>query len=330
MIDSDVYKRLLDDSSEALAVAPPDSGAIIGDPDVASQLIQDLAAHGLSDRVYGFFGTESSLPQLGCSVVGIPLARLNQLRPTVLVVAADADKEDHLLSVCQYIIGTPKVVIAGYGHFDYRDPIYYSILAKLEEPSLANGYPNSRIHLYQCLVNASRLGLSGVVAEFGMFRGGTTMFLSRVIEELGEDWPVVGFDTFAGFPVKRSFLDMYDHEDLALVRLKEVQRYLQARRVEIVPGDLRETVKVLVDRPVVLAFIDTDNFSSGTTALEATVDRIVPGGAIVFDHVAGVDRFVYTLGERIAAKSLYADPRFFNLHGTGVFIRQAPTTGPTS
>jgi O-methyltransferase len=71
-------------------------------------------------------------------------------------------------------------------------------------PSLANGYPNSLVHLYQCLANAARLGLSGAVAEFGMFKGGTTMFLSRVIKRLGASWPVIGFDTFGGFPPRRS------------------------------------------------------------------------------------------------------------------------------
>ena len=43
----------------------------------------------------------------------------------------------------------------------------------------------------------------------------------------------------------------------------------------------------------------------------------------VLDHYTGVDRFVRTIGERMAAQELLADdPRFFNLHGTGVFIRQ--------
>ena len=54
------------------------------------------------------------------------------------------------------------------------------------------------------MANAARLGLSGTVAEFGIFKGGTTMFLSRVIQRLGVTWPVIGFDTFGGFPPRRS------------------------------------------------------------------------------------------------------------------------------
>jgi hypothetical protein len=43
----------------------------------------------------------------------------------------------------------------------------------------------------------------------------------------------------------------------------------------------------------------------------------------VFDHVTGVDRFRYTLDERLAARPLMSDSRYFHLHGTGVFYRQS-------
>ena len=46
------------------------------------------------------------------------------------------------------------------------------------------------------------------------------------------------------------------------------------------------------------------------------------GGAIVFDHFTGVNRFRYTVGERIAGLPLLDDARYFHLHGTGVFYRQ--------
>jgi O-methyltransferase len=72
---------------------------------------------------------------------------------------------------------------------------------------------------------------------------------------------------------------------------------------------------------VVLTFIDTDNFTAARAAIQVIQDRTVPGGAIVLDHFAGVDRFRYTLGERIAAKALLDDIRYLNLHGTGVLYR---------
>ncbi len=194
--------------------------------------------------------------------------------------------------------------------------------AQLLVPSLANGYPDSLIHLYQCLANAARLSLRGVVAEFGVFKGGTTMFLSRVIERLGADWPVIGFDTFGGFPPRRSPLDMYDHPDCVFTDLGAVQRYLGGRDIEIIAGDIARTCRRLEGESLVLTFIDTDNYAPATAALEVVRKRTVPGGAIVFDHFTGTDRFRYTLGERIAGRVLLDDPRWFHLHGTGVFYRQ--------
>src|ERR1019366_947335 len=124
--------------------------------------------------------------------------------------------------------------------FAYRDATYAEELAGLLVPSLANGYPNTLVHIYQCLSNAARLGLQGSVVEFGMFKGGTTMFISRVIERLGVQWPVIGFDTFDGFPCRRSALDMYDHPGCIFRNLDSVRRYLFGRNVEIIVGDIAE------------------------------------------------------------------------------------------
>ena len=251
-----------------------------------------------------------------------PLAALAESRHDVLVVAADDEKEDLILAALPFIQGAPKVIVAGYGHFKFRDCTFNDELAQLLVPSLANGYPNSLIHLYQCLANAARLNLHGVVVEFGMFKGGTTMFLSRVIERLGMNWRMIGFDTFGGFPPRRSPLDMYDHPDCVFSDLAAVKRYLDGRNVEIVSGDIVETCHRLDNEAMILSFIDTDNYTSAKAALEVVRDCTVIGGCIVFDHFAGVDRFRYTLGERIAGSVLLDDPRYFHLHGTGVFYRQ--------
>ncbi len=92
--------------------------------------------------------------------------------------------------------------------------------------------------------------------------------------------------------------------------------------MEIVSGDITETSSRLADHDLVLTFFDTDNYSPARAALEVVREKTVTNGAIIFDHFTGTDRFRYTLGERLAARSLLDDPRYFNLHGTGVFIRQ--------
>jgi hypothetical protein len=81
-------------------------------------------------------------------------------------------------------------------------------------------------------------------------------------------------------------------------------------------------VKRLASVQIVLAFVDTDNFSSAHAVLDVIQDRVVKGGAIVFDHFTGRNRHLYTLGERIAAKRLLDDSRYFHLHDSGVFFKQ--------
>lgn len=297
------------------------SVSILGNTKIARRLVEALRKHDLAQGVDAIYTAERSD---GTSVRGVavrPISALAEAHLETLAVAEDERKEDLLAAAIPFVTGYPKVILLGYKHFGFRDERFHHLNEGLEIPSLANGYPNCLIHLYQCLNNAAALDLRGFVAELGMFRGGTTKFLARTIEELGRDWSLIGFDTFDGFPSPRSLLDMYAHEDLCHNELTTAQNYLRGDNVEIVPGDIVRTCEYLREKPLVLTFFDTDNYSPARAALEIVREQTIIGGTIVFDHFTGVDRFKYTLGERMAAQSLIGDPRYFNLHGTGVFIR---------
>ncbi|HEY6310402.1 MAG TPA: class I SAM-dependent methyltransferase [Streptosporangiaceae bacterium] len=322
------YAKLLEDTQRELLAGNGPAG-VIGLTPVTLRLLASLAASGMNRAVEAVYApqAEGTCPALAVPVQ--PFRALSEATCGVLVVAADVEKEDLLCAALPFIAGAPRVIVAGYGHLRFRDAVFDQEQAQLLVPSLANGYPNSLVHLYQCLANAARLGLRGVVAEFGMFKGGTTMLLSQVIERLGASWPVIGFDTFGGFPSRRSPLDMYDHPGCVFTDLAAVERYLDGRDIEIIAGDITDTCGRLEGEDLVLTFIDTDNYTPAKAALEVVRERTVPGGAIVFDHFTGTSRFRYTLGERIAGRVLLDDPRWFHLHGTGVFYRQqvAPEAG---
>ena len=294
---------------------------VLGSSSVAVRLLAMMRAIGEDGRILGIYTNDNALESLG----GVPLKPFAQLvedSPQLLVVTSDEDKERLLWSALPFVRSDTKVIISGYGHFEFRDPLFDSIKSNPLVPSLANGYPNSLIHLYQCLKNAARLGLAGCVVELGMFKGGTTMFLSRTIEQLGQTWPVIGFDSFSGFPPRRSALDMYAHPDCVFDDVEAVRSLTSGRNIEIVVGDVVESCQRLTNENIVLSFVDTDNYSSALSATRILKERTVVGGAIVFDHFAGTNRFKYTLGERMAASTLLEDARYFNLHGTGVFLRQ--------
>ncbi len=318
--DYEVLLNLL--KIELVRMRPGNKLAIIGATATAIDLIRFISEAGAIERVAGIYASDSVSGTSPSVMVPKPIARLREDAPSVAVIASDEDKEALLDLAVPYLSAEPKVLIGGFGHFQFRDAIFAEETAKALNPSLANGYPNSLVHIYQCLANAARLNLEGIVVEFGMFKGGTTMLMSRFIERLGKSWRVVGFDTYAGFPPRRSPLDMYAHPDCICLDEAGVRRNFEGRDVEIIVGDIPETVNRIKNEAVILAFVDTDNYTPAVAVLDTIQDRIVPGGAIVFDHFTGRNRFLFTLGERIAAKRLLKDARYFNLHETGVFFRQ--------
>ena len=307
-------EKLQDDLLAALVHAPDARVAVVGRTVAALKIKACLSAHGFDRNLSGIYCPESGGPFA-------PIDELAGAGADIVVVAEDAGKERLLDEVADRVAPGARVLIAGYGHFAFADDAFGRIVRDALVPSLANGYPDCLVHLFQCLRRAAQLGLRGVVAEFGMFRGGTTMLLSRFVEEFGQDWKVLGFDTFDGFPPPRSPLDMYAHPDCVFRDEEAVRRNLAGRNVEIVVGDVADTAARLAGEDVVLAFVDTDNYTSAMRVVDIVADRVVVGGSVVFDHWTGAGRHLRTVGERMAARRLADDPRYFNLHGTGVFLR---------
>jgi len=310
------FERLKEKINETIARLKPGARvAIVGWGQRAFEIAAMPVFTTNAATLEGFFTAQAAGPVRS-------LDELCDCRPDVVVIAEDAGKEEMLEAVAARVPPTTKLLIGGYGHFEFRDAVFDSVRRELFIPSLANGYPHCLVHIYQCLQNAHSRGLHGAVAEFGMFKGGTTMLMSRFIEELGATWKVYGFDTFDGFPPKRSPLDMYDHPECVFPNVDLVRAMFAGRNVEIIEGDVVDTVARLEEEDLVLSFVDTDNFTSASAIVQVIAERTLVGGAVIFDHWAGHGRYIDTIGERLAAKALAADPRYFNLHGTGVFLRQ--------
>ncbi|MGO8148707.1 TylF/MycF/NovP-related O-methyltransferase [Rhizobium leguminosarum] len=291
--------------------------AVVKSSPAAYEIVEALRLAGLNKLLIGVFDFDAK----PASDMVRNLDELPDLDPDIVVIAEDADKERYLEALSAILKPSVRVLVGGYGHFTFRDPIFEAVKKSEYVTSFANGYPHTLTHIFQCLRYAKRRNLSGVVVEFGMFKGGTTLLIHNFIKELGASWNVLGFDTFNGFPERRSILDMYDHPDCVFPDRQMVERVFAPLNVEVVAGDVVDTVEKLADQDIVLAFVDTDNYTSATKILDVITDRVVVGGSIVFDHFTGRDRHLYTIGERIAAKRLLGDERFFNLHDTGVFLR---------
>lgn len=293
--------------------------AILGAGQMAARLLVTLAAMGLESSIVGVFDEHA---HTGNASIVRPLSELTATEFDVLVVAADAEKEK-LLSEYMRVDGRPaEVIISGSGHFEYNDDVLDAASSASLPPSLASGYPYCLVHLVQCLRFAAHHGLSGDVAEFGVYKGGTTAILARVSRALGLDAKVLAFDAFGASIPRASVLDLYQGPSLTRPESEGVVRYLaHFDNVEIVRGNIVETCQRIAGRPLVLSFFDTDNYSPTRAALPLCVEQTVIGGSIVFDHYFSSARFLYTLGERVAANEVLSGAGFFHLHGTGVFTR---------
>lgn len=308
-----VLERLVSDDRKAIALVGLSSTAI----DLLSQLRED----GLGPTLLGIF--DPSLPE-GREQLAEPWTRLGELDPDLIVICSDREKELLLRASETALHGQvdlPDAVLAGTAHLAFDDPLFDELDAPALVPSYATGHPHTRIHLYQCLKAAAAHELRGAVVEFGAFKGGTTAWLARLVSRLNlRDSPVIGFDTWQGFPARQSLFDLYRHPRCKFDDIDAVRAYVEPVGAELVVGDIANTAAArLQNQPVLLAFLDTDNYTAARAALQAVLPNLVPGGTVVLDHFATSEAYLYTVGERMAAHEVLGD--LLHVHGTGVFVK---------
>ena len=286
------------------------------------QFLERIALLGLTGRIAGI--VDPRLELVGTSIAGLKIQRPEEavsMRPDAIILTRDFEKEEDLRCIAALGLSPVRIVLAGTQHLAFCDPLFEQIRASLLVSSRAAGYPMMLVHLYQCLAHIARAGLKGDIAEFGVYKGGTTMFLARAARELGLTATVYGFDTFSGFPPRTSPLDLYDSAHDQYTTLASVRAHCSTERILLVQGDIAKTHVSLQGVPLVLSFFDTDNYSGTRAALQTAYEHTVPGGFLAFDHYHCDERWVYTVGERIAVKEFMVGKSFFHLHGTGIFMK---------
>jgi hypothetical protein len=216
--------------------------------------------------------------------------------------------------------GLPNIILSGSAHLEFRDPLFDMILSECSITPKAGGYPYILKHIFQCLKHLAQSNRQGAIAEFGAFQCGTTVFMAKVLQRFGSTATIYAFDTFAGFPHRRSVLDLFVDEKYAANDLERTLAYCRDYNIVLVPGDISETYLSIKAIPLMFTFFDTDNYSPTKVALKLCYEQTVEGGMIAFDHYYSPD-WPQTVGERIAAKDILADTNLFHLHGTGIFLK---------
>jgi hypothetical protein len=157
-------------------------------------------------------------------------------------------------------------------------------------------------------------GLDGAFAEFGTYRGGCAWMLLSTAP-VGTQRRLFLFDTYEGIPGDR----LTDAERAAEFggRLADTSAQYVADLLapwnpvpQIVAGDVFQTMPATDTGPLAFAHIDLNATAPTVHVLEHVLDRLVPGGVIVFDDYgwpgyedqrAGIDRALSSVGEEAIA-----------------------------
>jgi hypothetical protein len=214
MIQEDHYSLLREHLFTSLA--EPDATFLLwGVSDVTLRLIADIRVLGMESRVLGIVDHRPDRVAMRIADWSVlSPSDIVSLCPRFLLIGLDEEKEEALGLFARHSPAAPEVLMAGSAHYVFRDSTFTRLVTESYVKSHAGGYSNMLIHLYQTIRYVSQHGLQGDVAEFGVYKAGTTVFLAKCLHEFKHNATVFGFDTFAGFPKRRSVLDAHaDPED---------------------------------------------------------------------------------------------------------------------
>jgi len=175
--------------------------------------------------------------------------------------------------------------------------------------------------------------LPGHVVECGVFKGASLVRFAAFRELLGSTYSkrIVGFDTFGTFPetlygsdvaVRERFVQAAGDESIGAGQLERVLEHQGTNRnVELIPGDITETVPDYVEAHpelrISLLNLDTDIYEPARVILEHLYPRIVPGGLLVLDDYGtfpgetdAVDEYFEGAGMKIEKLPLAMTPCF--------------------
>lgn len=147
--------------------------------------------------------------------------------------------------------------------------------------------PQKRANLYLILTRfLPRLADRNVV-EFGVYRGGSAVFMALVLQEVAPEAKLYALDTFEGMPPVDQAIDAHHQGDFADAALEDLERRIADLRVKnliIVKGRFEETFGgVGPGEKFGLAHIDADIYSAITYAQTAVWPRMTRGGYVAYD-----------------------------------------------
>lgn len=129
---------------------------------------------------------------------------------------------------------------------------------------------------------------SGMVLEFGVYRGASIQFFRDLMQENRDERTIFGFDSFRGFSEiwggldKKSAKATFDQGG----HLPDL-----GKGISLIDGYIEDTLDPFLEKrpqePIAFIHIDTDTYSPALTILNLCRDRLSSGAIVLFDQLCG-------------------------------------------
>lgn len=126
------------------------------------------------------------------------------------------------------------------------------------------------------------------VFEFGVYRGGTSIFMAYILSRILSSGKVYGLDTFRGIPACDEALDAHragDFSDVSLSVINARAAKLGLSNFHPVTGNFSDTYQSVAAKSegIALAHIDCDTYASVKAAIDLVWPDLIPGGFLILD-----------------------------------------------
>ncbi|MFT4096330.1 MAG: TylF/MycF/NovP-related O-methyltransferase [Rhodoblastus sp.] len=146
-------------------------------------------------------------------------------------------------------------------------------------------------NVFQSINYIARNRIQGCAIESGCFLGGIAIFMGLMRRHLQIDLPIILLDTFCGPPVGtadtflgRAIRTIKPLPNYELTIKQHIMRHLDSLDgYTFVKGEVETTIPALEVGDVALLRLDTDFYSSTSTALNHLYPKLVSGGVVIVD-----------------------------------------------
>jgi O-methyltransferase len=202
-------------------------------------------------------------------------------------------------------------------------PGFQAALAQADSSTGRNQYrsPQGITWRYNTLIWAARtcLAVPGDFVECGVYRGDMTWMVTEMVDLRGANKKFYLYDTFTGFAAQYSseadfpgapqYLEHIDKE----YKAADIEGYVRDRfrakdYVVVTKGVVPDVLHEIAPERIAFLHLDMNSPRAETGALEVLLDRVSPGGIVIFDdygwkhfqsHKEATDKFMAERGQVI-------------------------------